>query len=278
MIVTLEGNIDDDARDMLALVRKLEPIHEDRTDRRWQLRCGSVNYLGPWAVSVIAAAFLRGRQLGQRPRIVLPTEPPPLQAFCVFSGMQQMFRKGAAPNPEHPECETVPIEVFESASWDRSNRIIALLRRHTDLDEEREEQIRTCVQEIIQNIVDHAASPIGGVMCARYMAASKEVRVAIVDRGVGIAASLRERFPEIRTSELALRLVIEGGYSSLSRPNNMGQGINLLFDLVASAGGRIAIFTGDAHAWVGHGAGPRILADACVFHWTGAFFALPVGG
>lgn len=277
MIVRLQGNIDDDSRDMQALLVALGPIHGERTTRKWQLRCGEVNYFGPWAVSAIAAAFLEGRRIGQAPRIVLPKEPGALGAYCMFSGMAHLLRQGPAPLPDHPECETIPLEKFETASWDRSNRIIGLLNRHTTLDPDREDQIRTCVQEVIQNVVDHAESPIGGVMSARYMAQRREIRVGIVDRGVGIAVKLGAKYPEVGSSLEALNRVIEGGYSSRSRPNNQGLGVSNLFGLCGSSGGRIAMFTGNAFAEVHPGVRPTTHTMGCVFPGTAVFFALPVG-
>jgi len=255
----------------------MAPIHVAVTNHKWRLNCRACRYLGPWAVSLIYAAYLRGQVFNQSPRVQLPVEPLALVAFCEFSGMAQVFARGPAPKPDHPDCETIPMEHFTTASWDRSDRIIKLLRRHTELDQDREDQIRSCVQEVTQNIVDHAGSSIGGVMSARYFAKSAEVRVGIVDRGVGVAARLKEKFPDTTNSRLALERVIRGGYSSLSRPNNMGLGISNLFALVKSAAGRMVLFTGDAFAEVRGGVNvPRIHDLACGFTGTAVFFSLPV--
>lgn len=116
-------------------------------------------------------------------------------------------------------------------------------------------------------------------MAARYIESSREVRVGIVDRGLGIAVKLREQYPDTATSELALRRVIQGGFSSRSRPNNMGLGVSNLFGLVKASGGRMALFTGDAFAEV-HGDMPQpvIRPAGCIFPGTAVFFSLPVAG
>lgn len=190
--------------------------------------------------------------------------------------MSQAFNKGPVPNPEHPECETIPLEQFHRASWDRSHRIIKLLQRHTTLSTDAEDQIRICIQEVIQNIEDHAGSPIGGVMSARYFAHANEVRVGIVDRGVGIGTKLAAKYPDVTGSYMALSRVIQGGYSSRSRANNMGLGVSNLFALVKSAGGRIVVFSGDAYAMVHGGGSPTVHPLPCGFPGTGVFFTLPV--
>lgn len=277
MIISLEGNLNDDSPDMHTLLRALDDAHRTTSDRKWRLNLRGCRYLGPWAVSVIAAAFDEGRRLEQNPRVVLPDSPPQLQSYCLFSGLAHRVGKGSIPTPEHPESETIPLEAFRTASWDRSNRIIRLLNRHTHLAEDVEDQVRTCVQEVTQNIVDHAESPIGGIMSARYLSDSAEVRVGIVDRGVGILNSLRTKYPDIRTARMALQRVIEGQYSARSRPNNMGLGISNLFELVRHARGRIAVFTGDHFAEIHQPDQPVTFRDlGCVFPGTAVFFSLPV--
>lgn len=276
----LDGNFDDDSRDMRSLLSRMIEVHRPNVPRTsWTLDCRGCHYLGPWAAALLAAAFLNDRLCGLRPRIQLPTAPPALRAFCVFSGMSKCFRRdGPPPDAEHPDSETAPIDEFSSASWNRSDGIIRLLRRHTQLNMEREDQIRTCIQEVTQNVVDHAKSPIGGVMVARYLSIGNEVRVAIVDRGVGIAQSLRVQYPDTSNAITALRRVVEGGFSSRSRPNNLGLGVSNLFKLVAIARGRMALVTGEAIADLRDAAdAPTIEQSGSDFPGTAVFFTLPVG-
>ncbi len=255
---------------------RFSEIHQTTTDRKWQIRCRQCQYLGPWVASLLYAAYLRGIQLHQEPRITLPSEPAALHAYCVYSGMAQAFGHGPPPSPDHPECETIPLEQFYTASWDRSNRIINLLRRHTQLSADSEDQVRICIQEVIQNIEDHSQSPIGGVMSARYFRQTNEVRVGIADRGVGIGTSLRQKHKDIPGAFAALNRVIQGGYSSHSRANNMGLGVSNLFALVRSAGGRIAVFSEDAYGHVHGGATPTVHGTTSGFPGTAVFFSLPI--
>lgn len=280
MIVSVQGNVDDDARDIRDLMRVLKPIHEEREPRTWRLDCRGCRYLGPWAAAVLLAAHLKGVELGQTGKIRLPADPAALVSFCRFSGLDLRFGSGQSPSPDHPQCETLPLDVFQAtsdaANWDRPRRIIRLLKRHTAVDPEREDQILTCVHEVIQNVVDHSRSTIGGVLCARYISSKQEVRVAIVDRGLGIAGTLIGRRPDITDAQTALRKVIEGGVSSRSRPNNMGLGISNLFLLVSSSGGRMLVCTGNAWAEVRPGTSPMVGALQGCIPGTGVFFTLPV--
>jgi len=276
MIVRLQGNIDDDSRDLQQLLQQLSEIHSTTSGVKWRLKCRECRYLGPWSASVMYAAFLRGKELGQHPKISLPDEPEALKAYCIFSGMSKEFAGGQAPSPDAPECETIPLKRFSEASWNLPDGIIKLLNRHTEVDQEREDQISTCIHEVTQNVVDHAESSIGGVMSARYFEKTAEVRVGIVDRGVGIAAKLKKKFSDTTGSIMALHRVIQGGYSSQSRPNNMGLGVSNLFALVKSAQGRMAVFTGDAVAEVHAGSPPTVQSVPFHFPGTAVFFSLPL--
>jgi hypothetical protein len=249
VIIKLDGNLNEDSRDIRAMLMKLNDVHNLQGDRKWQVRCGSCGYLGPWSAAILYATFLEGVRKGQGPRISLPDKPPELVQYCIFSGMTQAFKNGPAPTPDHPACETIPLERFEHASWDRSDGIMKLMRRHTSVDQEFEDQLRSCVQEIVQNIVDHARSPIGGVMSAKFFSSVSDVRVGIVDLGVGILNSLRAAHPQANlTAQSALRRVVAGNFTSQSRPNNMGLGISNLFSLIPACGGRIALISGSACA------------------------------
>ena len=276
LIVELNANVADTSRDITHLLLRLADIHSPDTPRGWQLRCRSCKYLGPWAAATLYATFLQAQLRDQRPKISLPVEPDALRAYCIFSGMSQAFAKGPPPNPDHPDCETIPLSRFSQANMNFPDGLVRLLQRHTDLDSESEDQLRTCIQEVIQNVEDHAASPIGGVMSARFFATSADVRVGIVDRGVGIGVKLREKYPDVTDSSVALQRVIEGGYSSRSRINNMGLGVSNLFALVKSAGGRMAVFTGDARAEVYPGASPTVVALPFSVPGTAVYFSLPL--
>lgn len=277
MHVVLDGNIDDNSGDTRKLLQRLTEIHATVSDRKWEIRCGRCTYLGPWAASIFYAAKLVGDQQGQSPRIKLPGGPAALSAYCKYSGMSHLFSGGPEPEPDHPASETVPLSLFLNASWNLPDGIVRLIQRHRELPDESEDRLRTCIQEVTQNVVDHAKSPIGGVMSARYFSHANEVRVGIVDRGVGVGASLKTRHPEITGSFLALNRIIKGGISAMSRQNNMGLGVSNLFQLIALAKGRIAVFSYDAMAEAHGSVPPQVEELPFIFPGTGVFFSLPLG-
>ncbi|HTW93997.1 MAG TPA: hypothetical protein VMD30_04325, partial [Tepidisphaeraceae bacterium] len=106
---------------------------------------------------------------------------------------------------------------------------------------------------------------------------SGEVRVAIADRGIGIAASLRHRYPEIRTAKQALEKVIGGGVSARSRPSNMGCGISNLCNVIVNVlRGELFIISGEGMADGAPGHAIRSRDFTAGFPGTGVFFTIPV--
>lgn len=118
----------------------------------------------------------------------------------------------------------MPLRQIVTARWSDPTPIIQLVNHYLAIAEEPEEYLRICVHEVIQNIENHAESPIGGVMCARYMSSAQQVRVAIVDRGIGICTTLKRQHADT-TPENPLRRVLKGKVSAMSRPNNAGLGL-----------------------------------------------------
>jgi signal transduction histidine kinase len=109
------------------------------------------------------------------------------------------------------------------------------------------------------------------------MKGDRQVRVAIVDRGVGICTTLQRRHPDT-TPDNALQRVLEGKYSAQSRPNNAGLGLSILRDMISYAKGDFVLISdvSGAHCKGSYGNEPFIVPRG--FPGTAAFFTLPVGG
>lgn len=214
----------------------------------WTLDLRNCEYLGPDAAVLTYSTFLVGASLGQRPKVLQPTSPPKLDAFCLFSGLRHYLEKGKRPSPNDPQSETLPLNQFFEVIGNQSAPLVGLVRRHMDtLSEDNETYLSTAFQETVQNIADHADSPIGGISCARFFSKSSEARLAFVDRGVGFAGSLRKRLGPLSSMD-ALKKVLNEQMSARSRENNQGLGLFYLSQFVRNLGGELVIVTGNAVA------------------------------
>lgn len=244
----IDFRVNDSQSSVVAFLRRIRAIFDPHV-RVWHIDLTKCDYLGPDAASILVASVLEARRQGIQSQVTLPTTNPALQAFCEFSGLRHYLTGSPLPAGDHPENVTIPIRIQHQANFGDPDPIVRLITRFVPLSAEWEDYLRICVNEVIQNVEDHAQSPIGCVTCARFMKNVGEARVAIVDRGLGIGTTLRERYPTIRGTGEALKLVLEGGYSAKSRANNMGVGISNLSNIVLhQLRGELFIASEDAFA------------------------------
>lgn len=273
----VDFNVDDEMSSIKAFVERLggivgSPVPKSKIDLT---QC---QYLGPDATALLAAIVHHYRFADQSLNVVPPKAPLELRAYLHFSGLAKLIGHASEPNamfvpPNPPTVQ--PLQQFKMARFQDADAVISLSKAHGALTEDSEEYLRVFVNEIIQNTQDHADSPVGALLSARYMKDANEVRVAIVDRGVGICTSLRTRIREVE-SEDALRKVLEGGYSAKSRENNEGLGISNLASFIRTVGGSLCILSESAIVELRGGHEPKIQIMERYFHGTGVFFTLPV--
>jgi len=231
--------------------------------------------LGPIGASVLWSTFLESFRRGCQMRISFPPAPSEIATFCEASGLKYRIAGDHEPDPSIGEM--VPLRQLDHASWNAPTPIIDLVRRFLPLDSDTEDFLRICVNEVIQNVEDHARSEIGVVYTARFVRwlERDQVEVALVDRGVGIQASLQPRYPEIQSSTAAINRILAGGVSARSRQNNMGLGVSNLHDILFQLGGELIIASGDVVAYRTPGKALDLTLKFS-FAGTGVFFTLPV--
>lgn len=268
--------VNDSPNSVVAFLRRIRGIFDPATSG-WHIDLGKSHYLGPDAVAIVVASVLEARRNKIPNDITLPKGVAALDAFCEFSGLNHLLEGSLMPQMDHPDCVTVPIKVQHESSFNDPDPIIQLITRFVPLSTDWEEYLRICVNEVIQNVQDHARSEIGCVTCARFLKNVGEIRVAIVDRGRGIRSTLREKYPDVTDAGEALKRVLQGGYSAKSRPNNMGLGISNLSNIVfQQLKGELFIVSEDAFADGKFGQRTYSRALGMRFPGTGVFFSVPV--
>jgi hypothetical protein len=234
------------------------------------------DYLGPDAASLLARFCFMANDSKTNIVVQPPQAPAELRNYWIYSGLSRLFFPSTATPPEDKEHRVLPIRQFTEAKFTDSDDVVNLIKYHQKLSVDLEEYLRVCINEVVQNVKDHAQSPAGAVMAGRYMRKSKEVRIAVVDAGKGICKTLKPKYPDT-TPELALRRVLRGGYSAMSRVNNLGLGISNLCNIVSKQlNGDIFLVSDRAVLEIQKGRKPNIRSLDFTFHGTAAFFTLPV--
>jgi len=268
--------LDDSLVSMIQLVKEVVPFLQGIPgDREAIIDLTRVQYLGPYAAALLLANYLTGRSSAREHRILSPLEAK-ASSFMHFSGLNHHLFDLPAPDITHPNNVTAPLQVIKEATWNASNPIIDLVHKHAIISEDAEIYLRVCINEVIQNVEDHAESKFGAVYCARYLVRPQEVRIAIVDCGLGIGATLGRRHPEIASAKMAVERAVAGGISANSRPGNQGIGVSNLWSVVTKQlNGRVFIITEDVAGYSDKAGSLRTTSVGTRFAGTGVFFAVP---
>ncbi len=122
----------------------------------------------------------------------------------------------------------VPATQFRNAHEQQQavNRIVnAILGAIPNLERKELAALEWSVNEITDNVLNHAQSGIGGlVQVSTFQRARKRVEYIVADAGVGIPATLREARPDLSSDAEALQHAIREG---VTRDKAIGQGNGL---------------------------------------------------
>lgn len=274
----VDFNIHDRIGSIRAFIERLESASASAQELGLTIDLTRCTYLGPDATAILVAVYLAEQQVGRSVVLCPPMGPPALRAYWQHSGLASLKDevKPAALAGSTTE-PVIPWRQFKVAAFTDADPVIQLIRRHTEITDEAEEYLRICVNEVIQNTEDHADSPVGAILSARYLTTHREVRVAIVDRGEGVATTLGRRYGSM-SADRALALVTSGNYSAQSRPNNMGLGLSNLANIVHHLQGSMFIISEGATAARTARGSWKLAALPCRFAGTGVFFSLPMAG
>lgn len=277
MSITVDFNVDDRADSLKPFWERLRPVIAIEGKEAIELDLTRCRYLGPAAAVTLVMVHEFASRVGHTVSVRLPSDPPPLNAYCHFSGLKHWLNAAKMPDDRDPDSETVPVRAFQSASFNLPDEIITLTNRHGQLSRDNEDYLRADLSETVQNVEDHARSSVGGFFSARYFRTTGEVRVAVADRGLGIPNTLRRTHPEIRTDEECLRSVVRGQFSSRSLPRNQGLGLSNLAEHVRNLRGALVLASGTAILEVRAGeAEPKHSKLSYPFPGTFVFFSLNV--
>lgn len=274
MNVLIGFNLQDSEKAIIAFLNRLHPAFASNSG--WTLDLSTCQYIGPDAATLIAALYHAARLKNTPVKVILPSSSPKLDAFCHFSGLKHLLNsESPPPDTSHPDCVTVPLRQIRKALHADTDPIIRLVQSFGQVPDSFVERLGFAFSEVIQNVEDHSQSPIGTMTCARYIRKTSEVRVAIVDTGLGIGTTLRKKHPTIASNADALRLVLTGGYSAHSKLNNAGRGIDNLRTTIVGGGGSIVLLSEDVHTTLRPDHPPKITPNLR-FPGTAVFFTLPI--
>ncbi len=104
--------------------------------------------------------------------------------------------------------------------------------------------------ELMNNVADHAHSPIGGYTMAQYYPKEKKIQFVVADRGVAFLENIQLNFNDIKNEEEAIFKALKKGVTSTkqliyNQPKNAGFGLYAMFEILKMTGGRFVIISND---------------------------------
>jgi hypothetical protein len=127
------------------------------------------------------------------------------------------------------------------AAIDRSLDVI--LRNSEGLDRNRLKALEWSLNEITDNVLNHADSPVGGIVQVVTLVPKRLVEFYVCDGGIGIPNSLRQGRPQLSDDVSAVRAAIEEGVTR-NESTNQGNGLYGTFKCCEVSGGEFDVLTG----------------------------------
>lgn len=248
--IVIDFSVDDTPASVGQLMLRLQPLFAIELAARpatteLLVDLSGCGYLGPTAVVVLTAIRRRLASLGIRLALRAPTLER-LSNYCRYSGLYREFEEGPNPDPDHRRNATRPVHVFAKAIPRAEIEGLAdLAKASMRLGATAEDDLKLCLSEVMQNVLDHSQSSIGGVLSGRAFGEKREMRFAVADLGVGFRGGLASKH-DVSSDLEALRLVIEQHVTSGSQSHNMGEGLRHLHHIVRLTNGRLVIASGGA--------------------------------
>lgn len=133
----------------------------------------------------------------------------------------------------------------EGDSWgDIFERVLSLVLRELSVDRTSVAAVEWSLGEIMDNVVSHAESPVGGFVQATTFRGSNRVEFIVADAGIGIPASMNIT----RHDDALMQAIAEG--ATRNRWKNAGNGLFGSYRVSAlSAEGQFEINSGHGHLY-----------------------------
>lgn len=132
--------------------------------------------------------------------------------------------------------------------YEAVTRVVEFMMGHVSIKDRRELQaMEWALNEITDNVLNHAESQMGGVVQANYIATRNEVEFIVCDCGLGIPKTLRSGQASMRTDTdpTCLDQAIREGVTKNAR-TNQGNGLYGAYRLAQLSEGRFDIHSGFA--------------------------------
>lgn len=174
---------------------------------------------------------------------LLPPHDPAVARLIQNTGLAHFIAPSSQPEARFQGLKHIPIQRFtnlkEQVALVRS--FMDILLQSTSLTRDVLQGLEWSLNEIVDNVLNHANTQRGGF--AALSTVSDRIQFTVADCGIGILASLKEGYPQLRNDTDALGEAIKAG---VTRNKEAGQGNGLAGTLriATASGGSFSICSG----------------------------------
>lgn len=142
------------------------------------------------------------------------------------------------------------VPLTQITTSDQLSKFLQELQPLLHLQPDDVEPIRYSISELVRNVLEHAESGAGAIVCAQYFPNKKMIRIGIVDTGIGIRRSISDS--HIAGDDLeAIRLALTPGITGTTRrltgsEQNAGAGLFFIKTIAYVNRDPFVIYSGSA--------------------------------
>jgi anti-sigma regulatory factor (Ser/Thr protein kinase) len=202
----------------------------------------------PVAVALTAAAAAQVRQLGG---VVTVGRASSKNHSLRYLAAMQLFKALGCEPPEkvrshEPAGRFIPITQIRTSA-ELSNFIVEMVPLlHATKTEV--QPIQYVISELVRNVIEHANSTTGAMICAQYYKARRRLALGVADMGVGIRESLSTNYTtsdDLSALKLALQPGVTGTTSGIyGSANNAGAGLFFTKGIACASDNLFTIYSG----------------------------------
>ncbi len=151
---------------------------------------------------------------------------------------------------EHePAGRLIPLKQIKSSGDLNSflKELVPLL--HLQKDPQEAEAIQHIFSELIRNVLEHAQTPQGAIVCAQYFRKSNKIAIGVADIGIGLKKAIQKSY-SVKDDLDAIRLALTPGVTgTTNRPGgtaeNAGFGLFLVKSIAYTSSDFFTIISGN---------------------------------
>lgn len=235
------------------LIRNLQPALALREATSIRIDLGGVTFMGPAALALTLATLSRLREGGLAAPGSVVTSPRSIGMHTYLERMDfyNVLIDGyelvnTVERHEHEGLRECRHFVQDEECRGVANDLADALAETVSTDEFARTSLQLCLTELTENVYYHANTALGGYAAAQPLKSTREIEVAIVDLGVGIADSLAKnpQYAEAAEDDVTAIRTATKPTVTATPERNSGYGLAFTRFLLETNSGRLLVRSG----------------------------------